>query len=356
MTEGPKDQGTEGPVMPEPPRPQDDKDKKRDDLEKEYRELRDKIQVDATGPLLARLGDVCIEQHRTQEAVSYYNRALQADIAGAQYLITRIENKLTPDEFNKLVISAPIVPIADAIGDILFYPFRGRGLGMMIIGSIFFAIFRFIVSIIGSGFIIFQFIAIGLIVVMTGYLLTYYISILKRTAFHGDNEPPTWPDLAHIMGEIVVPFFQMLITLFMVFLPSLIGLYVGYKMGLEVVGLTIVFFGLSIFGIFVWPMLLIIVYIFNHIGAAIDPRFVLGSIARMGFTYIIGAVIFYLMMLAFGVILVIEGFIFNIELGIFLMIPLGPFFWFARLYVFMAAFRLLGLMYREKAQALKWFT
>ncbi|TET34228.1 MAG: hypothetical protein E3J72_14805 [Planctomycetota bacterium] len=82
--------------MPVPPRPSDDK--RKDELEKEYHALRDKVQVEATGPILARLGDVCVELQRMQEAVSFYNRALQADIPGAAYLATRIKNKLTPDE------------------------------------------------------------------------------------------------------------------------------------------------------------------------------------------------------------------------------------------------------------------
>ena len=51
--------------MPEPPSSRDDKDKKRDDLEREYRELRDKIQDDATGPVLSRLADVCLEMNRS---------------------------------------------------------------------------------------------------------------------------------------------------------------------------------------------------------------------------------------------------------------------------------------------------
>ncbi|TET34227.1 MAG: hypothetical protein E3J72_14800 [Planctomycetota bacterium] len=203
--------------------------------------------------------------------------------------------------------------------------------------------------------LIFQFIAYILLICMSGYLLSYYISILKRTAFHGDNEPPGWPDLAHIMGDLVKPVVQLFVTLLMGFFPTLIGLYIGYKMGFEAVGMTILLIALSIFGLIVWPMLLMIVFVFNHIGAAIDPRFVFKSIAAMGMTYVIGTIFFYLIVGAFFVIMFAESFFFS-YFGLLLMIPFLPFLWFARIYIYMVAFRLLGLMYREKAHALRWFT
>jgi hypothetical protein len=339
--------------MPGPPRPSDDK--KRDDLDKEYRELRDKVQADATGPILARLGDVCIELQRMQEAVSFYSRALQADIPGAAYLATRIKNKLTPDEFAQLTIPPPITPISEAVGDILFYPFRGNGLGLIGIGSVFFAIFRFIIAVIGSGMLIFRFIAFILLIYMSGYLLSYYISILKKTAFHGDYEPPGWPDLTNIIGDLVKPVVHLFLTLLMGFFPTIIGLLVAWRLDASGTVMIILAVVLSIFGVIVWPMLLMIVYIFNHIGAVMNPRFVFKSIAEMGMTYVIGTIFFYLIVGAFFVIMFAESFFFS-YLGLLPMIPFLPFLWFARIYIYMVAFRLLGLMYREKAHVLRWFT
>ncbi|MHC4660131.1 MAG: tetratricopeptide repeat protein [Planctomycetota bacterium] len=327
--------------------------KKRRELEEQYRELRNIIEDSPSGFNHARLGDICFELGRIQEAIGSYNRALSADPDGAQYLARKIQQKLNPHDFKQIIVPAPIIPISQALPDIVMYPFRGKGLGLVIIGAVFFAIFTFVLQLIQRGFL--WFFGIGIWVILFGYLLSYYISILKRTAFSGEDEPPNWPDFMNIITEIAKPAFWFFATIIMGFFPAIVLLIIGIRMSLDPVTIVLLVLLGSVLGIVAWPMLLMAVFVFNQLGAAFDPRFIFRSIAQMGATYALGAVIFYALMICITFIWLAESWIFSAPFGLIAGIPVSPLLWFVRLFLFMAAFRLLGLMYREKARKLSWF-
>ena len=214
------------------------------------------------------------------------------------------------------------------ISDALSYPFKGAGLLVILLGTVFGMILQVAAStpVLGLIALLFYF----------GYFSAYYFQILQHTATGSDREPE-WPDISDFLDDIISPAFQV----FCVLLISNALWIAGAIMYDPDHALAV---GGRVFGLFYFPMALLAVVIMGNINAA-NPLRVLTSIAKTLPTY---AVV--------GAVLVCLSYVVDV---ISTYLP-GPDFivWgistFLLLTFITAHARLLGLFYRQEEEKLDW--
>ncbi len=217
-------------------------------------------------------------------------------------------------------------PLMDALG----YPVRGSGRILLAIGAVLSAVLGF-----ASGFSMFGGIAwlLGI-----SYFNAYYHSIVESTV-SWNEEPPDWPDVSDLAGEVIVPMVRTAGVFLISFLPMLGAVALRSEDG-NIWNSPLVWLGI-LWGVLYFPMAILHVIVSNEMIRAF-PQHVLPRIAWAMPNYLLLAGL-----LLTG--LVISGFA-EVVLG---RIPLigGLLAAGAGLYFMMAQARLAGIFYRDQLAA-----
>jgi hypothetical protein len=220
------------------------------------------------------------------------------------------------------------------------YPFKGKSLMFLILGTFFFALVDFLGTY-----------SLYLRIVYIGYTFAYLQRVI-HTAAQGLDEPADWPDISEFWQDIMVPFFQT-VGLFLICFGPAIGLV--FWAGLDAVQAgdadpmkLVLIIPAVILGALYYPMGLLSLAMFDSLVSA-NPLVVFPAMIRVPLEYL--------------VVLVITGFIFAAKiaqsfLAELISVPVLPDLIIAGvgLYFLTLQGRMLGLMYYAKREKLGWFS
>lgn len=306
----------------------------REKLSERYNNLRQQLEIDPKSvDFLVRLGNTCLELSYRQEAVIYYQRVLEID-PGMTFAIRKLKENFTPGELKDVKFPEPILPFWKNIFAIAQYPLRGRGMGILIGGGIFFGVF--------FGFIVKLSPLAGLIIgpLTAGFLSAYMIEIIK-IASDGGKEPPDWPDIANF-SSIFRSLFQVAMAGIIPFLPGILLLIFAR----ELASLAII---LLFLGIIYYPMALVIVALYNNAAAAMNFVLIWKSIWKIKKDY-------FFALLTLFVFIVIRIFVLRLSILVPKILFLPNFIaWFCTLYFLMVQMYILGNLYYINRHKLNWF-
>jgi hypothetical protein len=220
--------------------------------------------------------------------------------------------------------------------DAFAYPVRGRGFIMMAAGAVFFFFF-------GLGLqVSFNVFFMILFVLFWGYLAACLFNMIQSTA-NGEDDIPDWPSLGDIYNDMARPFFLVSSTLLAMALPAAIY---AFWIAAGPIWPDPVFWGLIIAGLFMFPMALLAVVLFNT-PMAVSPHVILPAIFRTFGHYLIA---FLMLAILSAVGIVVYAYLEQI-------IPvIGWLFgWPLFLYLLAVEMRILGLLYHANRRKLGWF-
>lgn len=194
------------------------------DLEERWKEA-----VDALGEsprnvdLLLRAGQISEQLRRPLEAYTYYRRALGLD-PSRSFLVARLRALATTPEQKEDVAKLAARPASfeASLGDLFRYPFRGKGLLIVIAGSVVFGIVRILLRG-GAG------LPVGsLAFFASAYLAMFYIEVC-HTTIGGEEELPDWPDPLQVaeLGWDILKFFVPKVVSFLPVLLVVAGFHLG---------------------------------------------------------------------------------------------------------------------------------
>jgi pSer/pThr/pTyr-binding forkhead associated (FHA) protein len=224
------------------------------------------------------------------------------------------------------------------------YPLTGDGLFLLIGGAVMFLVLGIVRTLAGMlgpyGFVL----ALTLAVFAMGYAFSYAKSIITSTA-NGENAPPDWPDFTEWQEDIVQPFGQMIALLALTFGPAAILRW--WQPGSETFAHAITV-AAAVFGVLLAPMGMLALAMLDRIGA-LNPLLLGASILRIPLHYLAAAAVFELLAAVY--------FLAPNVIGPLIPVPLLPgiISLLLNLYLTLAGMRILGLLYRAKAEDLGWF-
>lgn len=219
-----------------------------------------------------------------------------------------------------------------SVAGALVYPFRGRGIFILIAGTLALCGVRF-----AAPFALWM----GLFVMLFayGYLSAYLFDIVLTTA-NNEDDPPDFPEFANLWDDIARPFLFVLATMVCSFGP-LWGYVLRGAPQLPVV------LALAGWGLVYFPMALLAIVMSDSL-SGLNPVAVFVSIARVPGPYIVVCVF---LLIVFAAQTLLHG----------LLIATLP-AWLAylvvqllSLYGSMTSMRLLGVLYRTQSDRLNWF-
>ena len=223
------------------------------------------------------------------------------------------------------------------------YPIQGRGLILLVAGTVFFVLLNLVASLASIGY--YGGVVTGLAgVAVAGYLFSYAKSIITST-IENENEPPGWPDVTDWEQDILMPCGQLVALVVLTFGPAII-LQWWHPFGEAYAPATmLVAAGL---GGLLAPMGMLTLAVFDSV-AALNPVALVWSILRIPGHYLVAAVAFEL---AIG-----AGFFADNLIGALIPVPVlpGVLSVFIGLYLTSAGMRILGLLYRTQRERLGWF-
>lgn len=215
------------------------------------------------------------------------------------------------------------------------YPFKGAGVSLLIIGSVFFWFIELSHKVS----------MIGIIALFgTGYLSAYLLSIIAHTA-NGEDHMPDWPGFADWWDDILHPYFLVLGATSLSFLPLIAYFLAVLSSRGEPNPLTIV--GLIGVGLLYIPMALIGVAVYDTF-SGMSPLRVLPAITKTLGPYAAAC----LMMGAIVVLRVAVGLAVS-ALPFPLLTSLVA--WFISFYLLIVEMRILGLLYLTNEKRIGWF-
>ncbi len=215
-------------------------------------------------------------------------------------------------------------PMMDALG----YPVRGSGGILLVIGAVLSAVLGF-----ASGFSLFGGIASSL---GLAYFNAYYHSIVESTV-SWNEDPPDWPDVSDLVGEVIVPMVRTAGVFLLSFLPMLGCVVLARKLGGGIWSSPLVWLGI-LWGVLYFPMAILHVIVRNEMINAL-PWHVLPKILKAMPVYFLLAGLLLAGLVISGVVEVLLG-----------RIPLvgGLLAAGAGFYFMMAQARLAGIFYRDQ--------
>jgi hypothetical protein len=168
------------------------------------------------------------------------------------------------------------VPELTPLMDSLTYPVRGSGRILLVIGAVLSAVLG-----LASGAII-----IGGFAWLLGlaYFNAYYCSIVESTVSWND-EPPDWPDVSDLAGEIIMPMARLLFTGLIALLPVIVIVALRPDDGSSVWAYPGVWLGV-LWAAFYFPMAILMVIVSNELVNAL-PQHVLPAIRRAMPSYLV---------------------------------------------------------------------
>ncbi len=217
------------------------------------------------------------------------------------------------------------------LGDALIYPFRGSGKYLLVMGAVLTLLMK--VASLAPLFGLLSSILLG------GYFMAVYFEIIQTTAT-GSDEAPRFPNVADLWGDILAPLAKVIGVVLVSFVP----LFLYQWLTREGITDERVAYGLLGFGLVYMPMAMLAVVVLGHIGVAL-PHVVLPSIFRAGFLYWLAVALLAVLFTASAMLdeyfegLSVAGWIITAVFGMYLLMANG---------------RTLGLLYREKEDALNW--
>jgi len=227
---------------------------------------------------------------------------------------------------------------------VFIYPFKGSGLLVLILGTIFFAGLDFL-----SGRLYFLLLKL----LVTGYLFSYMQNIIHSTAAE-DNEMPELPAVDGLIGA----FFTLVGTVTLSFGPA-IALAVA-KFGFDIDIPTAALVAVMLLGCFYFPMAFLAVAMKDTIMAA-NPLIVIPSILKVPLEYLVTS---FMLAGVFGIRALgsmlatgakHESYATRDMSVLFIALGLRLFWAFASLYLLTVGMRILGLLYVTKKRELGWF-
>lgn len=310
--------------------------------------------------VLIGLGTTAQELGRRMEAWLYYSRAMELDPT-QRFLLPKLRAVAGPDDLAKVAAyERRPESFLKGIVPSFTYPFRGAGLGMLIVGSFFFYGIRLI-----STVNFFPLIGAFVGVVVFGYLAMWFIDVCKRAA-QWEEEPPHWPDptmwtdliqdWAKLVSAKIAAFLPVIVmTVYLASTeatgllndagqPDLVGRWdVGF-----VIFLVVYYFVFVIAGMLYLPMAMMTNSLLGSPWHAWNPVLVVKSILRIPKDYLLCSAVFAgIWILA----LAAEAIISANDLALFA----GPVVTFVEIYAMCVQMRLLGLLYGLKQTRLNWF-
>ncbi len=241
----------------------------------------------------------------------------------------------------------PVSPTEDnffsLLPGVIDYPIQGRGLILLVAGTVFFVLLQLVASLASIG--PYGGVVTGLAgVVVTGYLFSYAKSIITST-IENENEPPSWPDFTDITEDILMPFGQLLALSVLTFGPAII-LRWWHPLGEEYARAVMI--AAAGLGGLLAPMGMLALAVFDSV-AALNPIALIWSILRIPGHYLVAAAAFELVIGA--------SFLAEDLIGSLIPVPVLPglISVFLNLYLISAGMRILGLLYRTQREQLGWF-
>ena len=229
------------------------------------------------------------------------------------------------------------VNFMEELPKVLSYPFSGKGPWIILAGVIFYVVVSYI-----------PFMNLLLLFLWSGYFTSYMMKVVNASA-EADPDPPNWPDVSSIAGDIIMPYIKLLWVIFVCIVPPVaVGFimvrYLG--MGRETVVPAMVL--IALLSACYFPMALLAVAMSGNF-LALNPLVVVPAIFKTIGQYIIclGALL---------ITLVISG-VANAYLRNMLAIPvIGPAISILlELYFWMVLMRILGLFYNANSEELEWY-
>ncbi|MGC9453270.1 MAG: B-box zinc finger protein [Phycisphaerae bacterium] len=237
---------------------------------------------------------------------------------------------------------------ADGLARAWSYPVKGKGLYVLIGGTIFYTLMDWLL---GTSIIIlhpgtsmiFGLLQLILALIFLGYLFAYAFRVVSETA-GGDDEPPDWPDFGD-PAEFLRPLGLVLAVLVLCLSPVIAyGIAVGAGAAESSPVLSWLLLGI---GLAFMPMSLLSAALYDSL-AGLNPVHLFRSIVRVGPAYLAAVGMLAAVVLLGFLLLVVQP----------IRIPiLSSFFGVAvELYCIMAAMRIIGLLYANYEQRLRWFS
>lgn len=212
------------------------------------------------------------------------------------------------------------------------YPFQGSGVGLLIVGFIFFGFLKLLsFSMFGK--------AAGLI--GAGYFTAWLFKIASESAM-GKEEVSGWPDFTNLQSDIIEPLFWMFLTSAVSFGPGIVCVL------LAIFAHPLFFiFAIPLLGVgaFYYPMALLATALQTRL--ALYPQVILASILKVPGPYVAACAILLLTGAVFGMGGSVLGAV-NPILG-------GVFGFGLSFYLAVVEMRILGLLYYTDKERLGWF-
>ncbi|MDP0491317.1 MAG: hypothetical protein Q7Q71_09740 [Verrucomicrobiota bacterium JB023] len=215
--------------------------------------------------------------------------------------------------------------------DAVQYPFKGNGKYVLLWGALL-GVATDLASLAGP-------LAFFALLVLSAYFCATFFEILVTSAT-GSSEEPGFPNLADIVDDIIYPYLKVVSCILVSFAPSFIyGWSVGSGDGSPVISLV-----LLLLGAVYLPMAILAVGILDSFTAML-PQTVLPAIPRAGGLYWVIVAILFAVTMVTNFVDAVLGDVFVI--GSLVMAAVS-------MLGLMINGRLLGLLYREKADELDW--
>lgn len=161
--------------------------------------------------------------------------------------------------------------------DALLYPLRGGGWMMVLFG----AIMMVLLAVASLAPIL------GLIALLIGggYFAAFYFSVVATTV-SGQSSCPDWPEVSNLWESILLPCLRMLGALVISYLPAIaLVAFLGERPS----GQEAILWAVRVWAWLYFPMAVLALVLFGHLGAALPHR-VLPAIIRAMPAYLVAAI------------------------------------------------------------------
>lgn len=287
-----------------------------------------------------RLANVHLRLGEREDAIRSLQIALRLR-PDTPAIISKLRQICTEQEFAELEIPKNIKPFWHDIPGLFKYPFSGSGIYLLIGGTVFATVVRFIVSLPT----IFFYGSIFISVFLAGYLSAYFISVMRYSA-RGRNYPPDWPDITEIIDNVARPLILVSIPGLVAFLPAIAYLIYQAIFSEQFIagGQSFILVGLVALGGLYYPMALIASVMTDAALNSVNFVGVISSIIKVKKEYFIAE----LMLALFSGVSVAAYFIVAVIIGTVSGAIIAKFaLQFVNIYFMMIYAHLLGLMYRQ---------
>jgi hypothetical protein len=310
-------------------------DEERADLIQRSDQLKEEIASNGeSAEKRVRLANIHLSLGENEEAIECLQIALHLR-PDTPAILSRLKQVCTEEQFARLELPEKIEPFWHNIPELFKYPISGAGIYLLIGGTVFVTILQFIINLPT----IFFYGSILVSLFLSGYLSSYFISVMRSSA-RGRPTPPDWPDITNI-GENVIG------SLFIVSFPGMVSFFPAVAYFFYMIffqGPISIFIVLIAMGALYYPMALIASAI---TGAAMNSANfvgVIGSILKVRKEYFIAEL---MLALFAGVSIAAYLMVAIATSALYGAIAAGFALRFVYLYFLMIYARILGLLYRQ---------